>query len=156
MWDTIFGGLLAILGGWGAVWYQFRNARKRRMDELMADRKIEANAQAYSYTKEIQSHFLQSSTETTYQEMMSKEEWFFENRLFLPGEFPEKWLSIRNDLHKLLHLEKSPSTTTEEMVALSKRIDLTATGAIHEIYNDMDLKPIKLTQNISQISSEES
>ena len=85
MWDTIFGGLLAILGGWGTVWYQSRNARKRRMDELMADRKIEANAQAYSNTKELQSHLLQSDTDTSYGIILSQEEWFFENRLFLPG-----------------------------------------------------------------------
>ena len=156
MWDTILGGFLAIFGGWGAVWYQFRNARKRRMDELMADRKIEANAQAYSITKEIQSHLLQSDTETTYQAIMSKEEWFFDNRLFLPGEFPAKWLSLRNDLVKLRRWEKTSSKTPEDLTALSTRIDSTAEEAIHEIYNDMDLKPIKLSQNISQISSEES
>ena len=85
MWETILGGVLAIIGGWGAVWYQSRNARKRRMNELMADRKIEANAQAYSYTKEIQSHLLQSDTETTYQVILSKEKWFFVGWLWSPG-----------------------------------------------------------------------
>ena len=145
MWDTILGGFLAILGGWGAVWYQSRNARKRRMDELMADRKIVANAQAYSNTKEIQSHLLQSDSETTYKAIMSKEEWFFENRLFLPGQFPDKWISLRNDFLKLRRWENVPSKTPEELTVLSTRIDSTAEEAIYEIYNDMDLKPIKPT-----------
>lgn len=150
MWETTLGGLLAILGGWGAVWYQSRNARKRRMDELMADRKIEANAQAYSNTKEIQSHILQSNTDTTCKIISNQEKWFFENRLFLPGQFPEKWISLRNDLSKMRQWEKVPSKTSEELAALSKRINSTVEEAVYEIYNDMDLKPIKLGQSSTE------
>ena len=144
MWETALGGLLAILGGLGAVWFQFRNARKRRMDELMADRKIEANAQAYSIIKEIQSHLLQSDAETTNSVIMSKEAWLFDNRLFLPGRFPDLWLSIRNDFRKLCQWEKSSSKTPEELTELSKRIDSNVEKAIHEIYNDMGIEPMDL------------
>ncbi len=148
MWETILGGVLAILGGWGAVWYQTRNARKRRMDELMADRKIEANAQAYSYIKAIQGHLVQSDTETTCNVISGYEEWFFENRLFLPGRFPDKWLTLRNDLFKLRLWEKGTSKTPEFLTKFSSRLDSTVEEAIHEIYNDMGLEPIKPTQSI--------
>ena len=93
---------------------------------------------------------LQSDTDTTYRIILSQEEWFFENRLFLPGQFPEKWISLRNDLHKLRHWEKVPSKTPEELTALSSRIDSTAEEAVLEIYSDMNLKPIKLGQNSSE------
>ncbi len=146
MWDTILGGLLAILGGWGAIWYQFRATTKRRMNELLADRKIEANAQAYSIVKEIQGHLVQSDMETTHQRILDKEEWFFSNRLFLPGQFPEKWLSIRNDVGTLKFWEKASSKTPEEMATLSRQIDSTVTDAVLEIYSDMGLKPIDLSQ----------
>jgi hypothetical protein len=138
----MLGGLLAVLGGWGAIWYQFRVTSERRMKELLADRKIEANAQAYSIIKEIQGHLLQSDTQTTHQQILDKEEWFFKTRLFLPGRFPEKWLSMRDDVRRLGFWEESSSRTPEEMAELLTQIDSTVKDAILEIYNDMDLKPI--------------
>ena len=101
MWETILGGALAILGGWGAIWFQFKNIRENRMNEIVAERKVTTNAEAYSYTKEVQSYFIQSSLEDTEKLIQSRENWFFGNRLFLPSEFPAKWLTIRHDLHIL-------------------------------------------------------
>lgn len=57
----MLGGLLAILGGLVATWIQSRNARKKRMEEITAERKVSANAQAYSHAKAIQSTFSQAS-----------------------------------------------------------------------------------------------
>ena len=144
MWETLLGGLLAILGGWGAIWYQLRNTRKYRMDEITAERKVTANAQAYAYTKEIASSLIQRSTEGTLNLILRREEWFFNNRLFLPGRFPEKWLSIRNNLHKLIRWQKDASKTAEEKSSLEERIQKSVTEAIDEIYKDMNLQRIEL------------
>ena len=142
MWEVVLGGLLAILGGWGAIWYQSRTTLESRMERLLADRKIEANAEAYSVVKEIQRHFFQSDTQTTHQHILDKEDWFYKNRLFLPGQFPEKWFSMRDDVRKLGFWEESSSRTREEKADLLTKIDSTIKDAILEIYNDMGLEPI--------------
>lgn len=144
MWDTLLGGLLAILGGWGAAWYAARNARENRMNEIVAERKVSANAEAYSNVKEIQSRFVQSSPEDTLRRMMDCEAWFFSTRLFLPGEFSAKWLAVRNDLHKFARWQQDQSKTVEEKTKLSENISSTLTEAIDEIYKDMKLNRIVL------------
>lgn len=144
MWDTLLGGLLAILGGWGAAWYAAKNARENRMKEIVAERKVSANAEAYSHVKEIQRQFVQSSPEDTLKCMIDCEAWFFSTRLFLPGEFPAKWLAIRNDLQKFIRWRQDPSKTVDQKFALSKNISSTLTEAIDEIYKDMKLSRIAL------------
>ncbi len=144
MWDTLLGGLLAIVGGWSAIWYQLRNARKSRMDEIIAERKVTTNAQAYSYAKDIESSLIQNDLPDTLQRILSREEWFFNNRLFLPGTFPAKWLSARNDLHKLIRWQKDTTKSAEEKDALEERIRTSITDAILEIYKDMNLKRIEI------------
>ena len=150
MLETLLGGLFAILGGWGAIWFQLRNTRRNRMDEVTAERKVTANAQAYTYMKQIQSSHLQQDTISTLNAILSQEQWFFDNRLFLPGQFPEKWLSVRNDLSILTRWENVPSKTPEELVAIEKRIDNTISDAIDEIYKDMNLKRIDLSSIVDK------
>jgi hypothetical protein len=144
MLDTLLGGFLAILGGIVATWYSAKNTRKSRMEEVIVERKVSANAEAYSSVKDIQSHFTQSSATQTLALIHQHENWFFNNRLFLPGEFPAKWLSVRNDLQIYCRLEVTPSTPTEDIVALAIRIRATLTGAVEEIYRDMNLTRITL------------
>ena len=59
--ETILGGLLAILGGWGSTYFQLRYAEKNRKEEVVAKRKIEVNAQACPIIKNIQGSFIQAS-----------------------------------------------------------------------------------------------
>lgn len=63
--ETILGGLLAILGGWGSTYFQLRYAGKNKMEEVLAEPKIEVNAQAYSIIKDIQGSFIQASLQDT-------------------------------------------------------------------------------------------
>ena len=150
MWDTLLGGVLAMLGGWGALYVQMRQTRKIKMDEVVAERKVATNAKAYSCVKEIQGAFIQHGTEAALTLIANYEAWFFENRLFLPGEFPSKWLSIRNDLSKLIRCERQdpmPADARQEAETLMKRVEKSCTDAIMEIYKDMDLKPINLNAN---------
>jgi hypothetical protein len=144
MFDTLLGGVLAILGGWGAAWYAARKARENRMNEIVAERKVSANAEAYSHVKEIQSLFLQSSPEDTLKCIMDREAWFFSTRLFLPGEFPAKWLAVRNDLHKYVRWQLDQSKTVEEKTKLDEKISGALAEAIDEIYKDMKLNRIVL------------
>lgn len=144
MWQTLLGALLAVLGGWGAIWYQSRNTRKNRMEEITAERKVTANAQAYAYAKEIVSALVQESANETLQRILHRERWFFDNRLYLPGTFPNKWLSTRNDLSKLVRWETDASKTAEQKSSLEERIKRTLNEAIDDIYKDMNLQRIEI------------
>ena len=144
MWGVLLGGLLAILGGLIATWIQLKNVRKVRMEELIAERKVQANAEAYGHLKRIEGSFIAQSHEDTIALVMSLEEWFFANRLFLPRLFPEYWLSMRGDLHRRIRWEEDSSKSPGELSAVENAIQLAMTGAIYEIYKDMDLKQIDM------------
>lgn len=145
MWETLLGGLLAILGGWGATWYQAKNARRNRMAELTAERKILANGEAYAYTKEVASALIQADIREVATLMAQREEWFFRYRFFLPGTFPAKWLELRNVVHKLARRETTDSASPEDIESLHQRAESLAEQAIEEIYKDMNLKKIEIT-----------
>lgn len=141
MWEIILGGVIALAGSWGAIYFQLRFTRKNRMNEVVAERKVESNAKAYSNIKSLQGHFTQSSPEESLQFMYDNEEWFFDNRLFLPGEYPDLWMEIRTDLRKLARKQHS-ETPSEELVELDRKISETINRAVLEIYKDMEMEPI--------------
>lgn len=45
--DTLIGGLLSMLGAMVAIYIQSARARKNRADEILAEKRVEANAKAY-------------------------------------------------------------------------------------------------------------
>jgi hypothetical protein len=141
---ALIGGLLAIVGGLIGAIYAARTVRKTRMEELIAERKITANAEAYSALKEIQGLFIQAAPEVTNQALQAREGWFFSNRLFFPGNFPALWLSIRNDIQDYHFGLFSRTKDEKELAALSERIRSNLTAAIMEVYADMGLRPIEL------------
>jgi len=92
------------------------------MDEVVAERKVEVNAQAYSHIKDIQGSFLQATTKDTNNLILKYEQWFFDNRLFQPGKFPTLWLSIRANVNKYARKEQTKDTEAEELEKLNKEI----------------------------------
>lgn len=145
MLQVIVGGLIAILGGIIGMWFQAKNARRIKMDEIIAEKKVEVNAEAYKRMKVISSMLVQTSTEETLKKILNEEEWFFNVRLFLPGKFPDKWLSIRNGLSKAQRLQGIPEKT-DELSELEGELPKLAEEAILEIYKEMNLPRIKVTQ----------
>ncbi len=137
--ETLLGGLLAILGGWGSTYFQLRYARKNKMEESIAERKIAVNAQAYSIIKEIQGAFIQASLQDTNNLIFSHEQWFFDNRLFLPGNFPSLWISIKGNVNKLARREEMKYKDTSELETIHKSVKADIKKAISEIHNDMGI-----------------
>lgn len=140
MWEILLGGVIALAGSWGAIYFQLKHTRKNRMNEVVAERKVESNAKAYSNIKSLQASFVQSTLDESLQFMYDNEEWFFDNRLFLPGEFPELWMEVRTDLRKLIR-ERELDTPSEELVELDEKITKTIDRAVLEIYKDMEMEP---------------
>ena len=146
MTDTLkilLGGLLAILGGFIATWYQAKKARKIRMDEVIAVKKVDANAEAYVKMKGIVSLLAQSKLQDALKVILANESWLFSNRLFLPGKFPDKWLTIRNNVNEAIRLEKQPEKA-KELAFLKKILPNIADEAIDIIYKDMEVERIEV------------
>jgi hypothetical protein len=146
MLQVLIGGLLAILGGVVGMWLQAKYARRVRMDEIIAEKKVATNAEAYSRMIEIASMLRQLTKKETHDKIMEYEKWFFNARLFLPGTFPNKWLSIRNGLSRALRLEKrlGSDDVADELTTLEEHIEKLADEAIEEIYKEMNLPKIEI------------
>jgi hypothetical protein len=144
MWNTILGGLLAIVGGFVATWLQVRYSRKIKMNEAIAEKTVLVNAEAYAYIKEIDSMLRYSTIGEALRRILERESWFFSNRLFLPGKFPDKWLTIRNGLNRLHQLERGSEEDRKQIPNLKHRLEGVAEEAIQEIYAEMGLKRIEV------------
>ena len=145
MLKILLGGLLAILGGLIATWYQVKKMRKIRMEEVIAEKKVDANNEAYIRIKNIVLQLAQSTLQDVQRIFKENETWFFSNRLFLPGKFPNKWITIRNKVHEAIRLEKQPEKANE-LALLKKALINTANKAIDEIYKEMELERIEVEE----------
>ena len=138
MLSALVGGLLAIAGGWFANLHASRSARSSKMDEAVAARKVTANAEAYRNVKEIEAAFSQRSVKDTHNLMMGLEQWFFDNRLFLPGAFLNYWLTARTNLGLLaMGVRDRPADHAED---LERKVNAALAGAIAEIYKDSGIE----------------
>ena len=145
MLEVLLGGALSIVGGFVAANIQSRQAQKIRMSEVVAERKVEMNRQAYVHMKKIQTIIdANSSLEKVRSYMVENEDWFFENRLFLPGLFPDKWFSILRASEQSLREQAdgrgTPTSLTEDQEAVGKW----AAQAIDIIYSEMGLRRIRV------------
>ncbi len=144
MLQVIVGGVLAILGGIAGVWIQARYARKIKMDEIIAEKKIEANREAYNRIKMIEAMLIQATLEDVKKKLDEDSDWFFNARLFLPADFPGKWLSIKSNLIKAIGLQRQLPQTADELTKLQERLRKLKDEAIDTIYKDMNLSKIKI------------
>ena len=145
------GAVLAAAGGAFTTWLQARFARRIRMDELIAEKKIEACTQAYPRIKEIESLLIQSTTEDVRKKMHEYELWFFDHRLFLPERFANKWLGIRLGLGQSLILERETPETADRLTELWESMREMADGAVREIEHEIGID--HLAAEIPQVSA---
>jgi hypothetical protein len=134
---ALLGGLLAIAGGFVAAWFQLRITRRTRMNAIIAEKKVKANAEAYQYMKEIERSLVQRSDEETLLLMADHDAWLSANRLFLPGSFPEKWASLRITLQWLVGRSPQGPKNPEHQHSLRIKALGLAKDALREIYDDM-------------------
>lgn len=144
MTDTIItalvGGLLAIAGTMVAAWYQLRIARRSRMNAVIAEKKIKANAEAYQYLKEIESSLVQRSDEETLLLMRDRDLWLSANRLFLPGVFPEKWVALRRTVEWMVSEMPQGPRDQDHIHDLRMKALRIAKDGFLAIYRDMGIE----------------
>jgi hypothetical protein len=141
----ILGGMLAIVSSFIAIWYQAKKTRKIRMDEVIAEKKITANAEAYEKMKYIASWLINKSLKDVLDFIHQNQEWFFKNRLFPPDKFPNKWITIRNYVKRAIELENQKEKAIE-LDSLKKILIKTANDANLIIYEEMELEKIEVEE----------
>ncbi len=147
MFQVLIGGLLAISGGMISLWFQAKNARRIRMDEIVAEKKIQADNEAYIRIKTIEAMLIQSDLEEVKNKFYEYDEWFFNIRLFLPGKFPGKWLSIKNNLIKAIGLKRELPDSATELEELENYLSKLKDEAIDEIYKEMKLRDMQIEES---------
>jgi len=148
MLNILLGGILAILGGIAGAWLQAKYARRTRMDQIIAERAVDANSEAYAHMKDIEAKLVQDTLQNTYRTILKQQEWLIKSRLYLPGRFPDKWFAIRNKLTKAVRLQQKLAKTTTQQTAdkltqLEGELKDLVEEAILEIYKEMKLSRIK-------------
>ncbi len=137
---AIVGGFIAIVGAFVAAWFQLRITRRTRMNAIIAEKKVKANAEAYQYIKEIEQSLIQRPFEETLQLLKQRDEWLAKNRLFLPGAFPKKWEALRITLAWLLGSPVEGPRNPETAHRLRLKALHLAREALAEVYEDMGIE----------------
>ena len=147
------GAFLASLGGFLAIWYQAKKTRKVRREEIIAEKHIEANREAFNRITDLRSMMLQSTPEQVLEWFGQNEKWFLDSRLFLPGDFVEKWLALGKYCQRLVKLKTTLARINDEMRKggiinemreCESYCTKLADQALDEIYRDMNISPIAL------------
>jgi len=147
--QLILGGLLTLLGGIIGIWFQTKFTKRTRMDQVIAEKAVDASNEAYIHMKDLEARLVQDTLENTLAKVLEREKWLIKSRLFLPGKFPDNWFKIRNKLSKAVRLNQqiSKGGTQQEidkLEGLEKQLRTLVEKAILEIYKAMNKKRIKV------------
>ncbi|HEX6791346.1 MAG TPA: hypothetical protein VF247_08565 [Candidatus Krumholzibacteria bacterium] len=135
---ALVGGLLAVAGALAASWFQARITLRTRMNQVIAERKVSANADAYRYLKMIESHLAGHGEAEALTLLVAREDWLTANRLFLPPAFADAWMSLRTTLRWLTdETSKGDSETLRRLRLQALRFVKDATRVIQR---DMDFE----------------
>jgi hypothetical protein len=121
--------------------------KRSSLDEIVAEKQIAACTDAYIMMKRVQSVLAtsQTITEATLREaldffLLEKEEWLLRSRLFLPGQFPDLWFAIRNDITVAIKME---TNATGSAICLKKHLLDLVDEAIDKLYLVLGLERIE-------------
>jgi len=142
--SALFGGFLTALGGFLATLYQAKKARKIRMDEVIAEKIVDANTEGCQKMKYIASWLGYKTLQDVLDFILKNESWFFLNRLYLFKKFPNKWITIRNYVMEAIKLEKQLPEKASELESLKKALIKLANDANLLIINEMDVDAIEV------------
>ncbi len=149
----IIGAVLAILGGIAATWYRARKTRQIRIDEIMAEKQVEANREAHKRIELLRSSLMQQCNREVLKYMDDRIAWILDRRPYLPALFYNNWMSIRASLREATILEgtleelKGPQQRTGPLDKLHKykpHCEKLAGEALAELERIMDLEPVEL------------
>ena len=142
-------------GGFLAMWYQAKKTRRVRREEMMAERQIEANADAFNHIVDLRFVMQQNTPEKVLEWLGQNEKWFLASRLFVPSGFAGKWMAIGKYCRRLVKLnaklkqmddEMRKGGIIDEMRECESYCSKLADEALGEIYRDMNIAPIAIEE----------
>jgi hypothetical protein len=143
----VLGAVFAIAGSVITQIIQANHARKKKLDEIVAEKKISACTDAYIMMKRVESVLATRNTitkdilhEALDFFLLDKEEWLLRSRLFLPGKFPSLWFAIRNDIAEAIRME---TNETGSAAYLKKHFQDLVGEAIDALYLVLGLERIR-------------
>lgn len=137
---AVVGGLLAILGALFAHWFQKRTTLRTRMSQVIAERKVSANADAYKFLKMIEGHLAEHADAHALALMVGRADWLFANRLFLPTGFTDIWTALQATLRWLSDRPPDSVHDADDVRRLRLQALRYVKLATREIYDDMDFE----------------
>ncbi len=153
--QILLGALLVIVGGFLAIWYQAKKVRQIHREEIIAEKQIEANTEAFNRITDLRAVMLENTPEKVLQWISQNEKWFLDSRLFLPRNFALKWLSIAKYCQRLVRLntklkqindDMRKGGIVDEMRECESHCTRLADEALDEIYRDMNISPIAIDE----------
>ncbi|MFA6321436.1 MAG: hypothetical protein WCY36_06235 [Candidatus Omnitrophota bacterium] len=145
----ILGAALSIAGGViGSVvmaWVNSLWTRYNRMQDIIAQKKIENNQLAFSHMKTVEGLLVQGTIDQVNSEIEKHSDWYFSNAIFLPTKFCEKWLTLRSGVYLVsIHEKEGDRTITpEQLTDEYQRLSVLAKELLIIIYKDMHINPVK-------------
>ena len=143
------------LGGFLAIWYQAKKVRRIHREEIMAEKQIEANSEAFNRITDLRAVMLENTPEQVLKWIGRNQKWFLDSRLFLPCKFAEKWLAIGKYCQRLVRLSTKLEQINDkmrkggimdEMCEYESHCTRLADEALNEIYRDMNIPPIAIEE----------
>lgn len=137
---AVVAGLLAIAGAFTANWFQARTTLRTRMNQVIAERKVLADADALKCLKLIENHLAEHTEAGALALMLGREDWLSANRLFLPAGFAEVWIALQTTLRWLTEGPPGSGNDFEDAHRLRLRALRYTKRAAQSIYRDMDFE----------------
>lgn len=139
---VVIGGLLAIAGGVAGAVVRAHYAQHTRLQEEIAARKIVTCQEAYAKIKQLESLHGQAHDGHAFKSLMGYEGWFWEHRLYLPGEFAQLWIELKATLRTLLRRQNYGEKEDNEIEVLEAHATELIEKAIQEVYKVTKNKPL--------------
>lgn len=110
MWflQTLLGAICAVMGGFAALWFQSKLARKIRFEETLGECKVAIYQKALLLAMQLQDILLQATAEEALSFTEQHHAWVCDNVIFLPQPYEENWQSIRFNLRSLIRRQSQP------------------------------------------------
>lgn len=142
---VLAGAISAIFGGFLATLYQAKKARKIRREEVIGEKQVAVYNQAASLIYSLQGLLIQATLSDVIKFMHEHKDWFWDNIVFLPPKFRDKWLSIRLALNKAVRIEKQQGPDkVAELTSLETYLDKLAKEAEVAILNELNMPSVKI------------
>lgn len=145
-----------ICGAFGALlndWYHTKTARRRRMEEVIGEQKVDACKKASRLAYQLRSILIQGVHANVLNFIKEENSWVLDNEILLPQKFTENWHSVRNNVLSAQRQEETQAKMSdgperdskiEELVAMDQFNRQLAQEAEDVIRKELGLSPFKI------------